>query len=277
MLPRTRCVLWFCAGALAAGCRFEPSGAGFVPDENVDAREPGALDGGGGVRDGGGALADAGVPPPDGPPSGVPGCTDGLERQWRADFDEDPTQLDLDEDGTRDWIVRGMPGTPLSAGSIMGGLWRAQPFEELDTRPEDDFDKITTAEVRMRDLEDNPDDFGAVFWINADRSDDTFIPLFVSVRLSGSTQTLTLNTYDAAGVRQTLFEVGDLPGGLVTVGLQINGEDDTVDLWVDGQSRGRKTYEPIAQGSNMDRFATVLGYASEAELDFVQVSICSED
>lgn len=266
-----------------AGCQFEPPAVSPGPGGPVDARmsdgrEPGVPDDGM-AGDGAVAVPDAGAPP-DAPASGVPGCK-STTRRWYADFEDDPTEVDDDGDPSTSWVVRGSTD-PLPAGSLANGAWKAPRDVALDTTPNDDFAGVTVVEVRMRDPSmDVIMDRGAVFWINADwDGDSSFAPIFVAVRRGGAgMQTVTLYGKSSPAQDDVLLAVAGSRDGWVTIGLRIDADDDEVVMWIDGLQTAPVRYPSFEpEPGNLDeRFATVLGYDSEAEFDYVRVEVCAEE
>src|SRR5688572_7076758 len=56
---------------------------------------------------------------------------------WEIDFSSDPTTVDVNRDGTSDWVTRS--GQPFPTAQLSGGVWNAKPNVHLDTRPLDPF------------------------------------------------------------------------------------------------------------------------------------------
>ena len=192
---------------------------------------------------------------------------EALSAVWEADFDTDPTALDCNGDGAGDWVVRG--GESFDTGSLSGGVWQADAT--LDTYPDNDFTALTTIEVRFRNTSVGGN--GAVFWINADYSDGTFAPIFACLRLGNDdTQTLTVYHEFDQDTWLPLVQVSGLSDGFVTLRLLIDPQQDTVNVRVDGQDRGTFVYNTLA-ADNDDRFASILGWGSDAEFDYVRIRV----
>ena len=186
---------------------------------------------------------------------------------WQLDFSANPTTLDLTRDGTADWVRR--DGQAFNMASLAGGVWQAD--STLDTRPLNDFTGITTANVRFRNTTVGGN--GAVFWINADWSGGTFIPLFAYLQLQADgTQTLTVYCKQDSTTAVSLVSLAGLPSGFVNLRLVIDPGYDTVNIKVNDANAGTFTYTPFAQ-SNSDRFATVQASGSSAEFDSVSIRI----
>lgn len=269
------------------GCRFDVSGVGggelpdALPGPDLDAASaadgsPGATDaaakdasvGDAAVTDssiGDAAIIDA-APTPDAPSL----CAD-TRRVWEVDFSADPTALDLDGDSVADWVVRNSASFPRA--ELDGGVWHASANIALDTQPKDAFDGVTMVEVRMRNIERGGE--GAVFWINADTSGDTYAALYLSLTLRpNGTQTLRLYSKRDNRTRETLHEQTRLGTGFVNIRLAIDAARDQVGMWIDGVDLGTRNYFTFPRPDD-NRFATVIAYGSASEFDHVRIETCA--
>ena len=197
-------------------------------------------------------------------------CTPELG--WFADFDNDPTALDVNGDGQGDWRRR--DGTAFDTGQLEGGVWNAPSYHELDTVPKFNFATPTVADVRMRATDYG--ERGAVFWINADYSDadQQFAALFVQLVLQpDNSQHFRLQGKTDDATEFTMAELTGLSGDFHDVHMVLDTRDDTVTVSVDGQVLGPYPYPRFDPGGD-DRFATVLGYGVTAEFEYARVRIC---
>jgi hypothetical protein len=197
----------------------------------------------------------------------LPNAPEVLSAVWEAEFDTDPTRLDMNADGQGDWVRR--DGQPFDLLSLQGGAWKAD--SKLDTSPPNDFTDLTVAEVRFRcgSAEGN----GAGFWINADWSSGTFAPLYAYLTLQkAGTQTLTVYAQRNAGTPVVLVSVAGLPADFVTLRLLIDPALDTVNVRVNGADKG--TYQYFTLPATGDpRCASVFASGSTALFDYVRVRV----
>jgi hypothetical protein len=231
------------AAALLAGCGFS-----VTATETGTQAEPDALD-------------TATVPD-----SALPWCA-GTIRSWITDFTTDPTTLDLDGDGTEDWVVRNDGTFPSS--ELIGGVWAAAPSPALDTRPMRDFTGRTRAFVTMRATAAGGT--GATLWLNVDFSGGQFVPLWATLDEPGD-QRFVLHNKTPINNDVHLATRTSLGSGLVDIELDIDPSTSTVTAIVEGVVLGSYTFTRIA--ANADRFATVIAYGTAAEFDLVRIETC---
>jgi len=189
-----------------------------------------------------------------------------LSGLWETGFDTNPTG-DLNGDGVGDWQVSG--GGPFDTASLSGGVWSADGV--LETRPDCDFDRLTTVEVRFRDTVLAGATPG--IWINADWSNGTCAPLLATLELQlDGTQTLTVYHSLDVATKQTLLTVPGLPADFVTLRLLIVPDSDTVNIKVNGQERGSFVYNTIVPLLDQ-RFVAIGTTGAGAEFDSVSIRI----
>jgi hypothetical protein len=190
-----------------------------------------------------------------------------LSACWSLDFDRDPTAVDANFDGAGDWTRR--DNLPFDSGTLTGGVWRADAT--LDTRPNNDFSRVTTAEVRFRNTSVGGN--GAVFWINADWSGGRFAPLFARIQLQpDSAQTLTVCHKLNDSTELPLAAVPGLGNGFQLLRLVILPDKDLVNIKVNGEDQGTFRYNTLSP-TRQDRFATIQPSGSGAEFDYVSVRV----
>jgi hypothetical protein len=192
-----------------------------------------------------------------------------LSNHWRLDFDSNPTSVDADGSGAVDWATTG--GGPFSAGGLSGGVWTASGA--IETRPLNDFIKVTTVEVACRNTTVGGN--GAVVRINADRQGGLHAPLFTYLqRQSDGTQTLTLygKSSDAANVQ--LYRIQKLPSDFIRIRLTIDPANNIVNLQLNGEDQGTFAY-PTYAPTTSDRFLTMFADTSTAQFDFAEVRVAA--
>jgi hypothetical protein len=215
-------------------------------------------------------LDDGAVPPPiDATPPDASGLCGGMV--WFADFNGDPTQQDLNQDGVDDWAMRNDSAFP--AGQLTGGTWLSPvSAPELDSRPSQPFLTRTIVDVRMRNT-DTCCARGAVFWINVAIEDGGFVPLFVDVKLTGAdSQTAKLVRKSASGADDQFAMISGLDGDFVDVHLDIDPVTPRVEYVVAGAGGSANL---IRQNVAItDGWATLTAFSSESEFDEIRVEVC---
>jgi hypothetical protein len=193
--------------------------------------------------------------------------TEVLNNFWKLDFDKNPTAVDVNGDGTGDWVRR--DGYNFETSTLMGGVWQADGF--LESQPGHDFIGIITAEVCCRDLMLSSS--GAVFQINADWSGSSYAPLVAELVLQDTGhQKLTLYHYINGSTRGQLAAFESLPPGFVTFRLLIDPSLDTVNVCIDGQQQGTFIYNTIPASGDA-RFASLGSDETGVEFDYVSIRV----
>ncbi|MGD9634123.1 MAG: hypothetical protein AB7G28_13860 [Pirellulales bacterium] len=190
-----------------------------------------------------------------------------LAAYWRADFDSNPTTIDLTRDGTNDWTMAG--GASFNNGSLVAGMWQSNG--SLESRPKNNFTTATIVEARCRNTGVGGN--GAELKIQVDRQAGTHAPLIVRVqRQADGSQTLTLygKSNDATEVK--LCERKNLANDFVRYRLTILPANNLVNLSINDQNEGTYTYSTFAP-TNDDRFLTFCANTSTAEYDYVEMRV----
>lgn len=232
-----------------------PSGDADLPDDAVlDAPDD--------------AVLDAPDVVPDAPTDAPPGVTC---RSWSTEFDSNPTTTD-GPSGAIEWRMR--DGLALD-GTVSNGTWQTNgPSGALDTTPFDDFEGVTTVDVRMKDRSITGGGYGAVIWVNAGFADGVVAPVIMALDKTGPmSQTFTLFWKPDDGTLMALHTEPNLDEQFQTFHLEV----DTVL----GQERhringGSTVTNSITQqvANTTDKFVTAIGYGSDAEFDYVRVTNC---
>ena len=190
-----------------------------------------------------------------------------LSAWWRADFDANPTTLDLTRDGTLDWKVSG--GGTFDGSTLVGGIWHAGGA--LQTQPVNNFTNVTTVEASCRNTSVGGN--GAVLQIGTDWAGGLHAPLFFRLQLqSDNTQTLTLFSKSDDVTNVALFQYPKLSNGFVKVRLTILPANNLVNLQINGEDQGTFSYTPYAPSAD-DRYVTMYNDTSNAEFDYVEVRV----
>ncbi|MFW6162755.1 MAG: PEP-CTERM sorting domain-containing protein [Planctomycetota bacterium] len=197
---------------------------------------------------------------------------------WEWDCDVDPTTIDSNGDGVKDWIVRS--GDPFDTGGLTGaGTWHAthQFAECVDNRPRNDYNTPTTVDLTWRSHAE--DDWQATFWINVDHypttnegaAGHTFAPVYAHLELMpDDTQTMTLYNVFESWNAQVLAEYTGLPNRMIDTKLYFDTVADTVTVDIDGVTQGTYDYDVFGP-QNGDNFCTVLG--ADGEFDYVRIEV----
>jgi hypothetical protein len=188
----------------------------------------------------------------------------------------DPTTLDLNGDGIRDFGLRG--GAPFPVAELSGGTWRASEGKALDTQPKNPFSERTIVDVRFRSTGVTTHElYGAVFWINVDQAGAMFSALNASLtrRADGNGQDLSIRGKRDVTVTVDLFTVPGLPDAMVDLRLDIDVRANQVSIWVNGTFRGAFSYPETAPPQG-DEWATLIAWSGSGggEFDHLKVVLC---
>jgi hypothetical protein len=190
-----------------------------------------------------------------------------LSAYWRADFDSNPTTLDLTRDGTDDWTMSG--GVGFNNGTLVGGVWQSNG--SLESRPKNNFTAVTTLEVRCRNTSVGGN--GAELRIQVDRQGGLHAPLIVRVqRQADGSQTLTLCRKSNDATEVTLLERTKLTSDFVRYRLTILPANNIVNLAINDYDEGSFVYSTYAPSGD-DRFLTFCANTSTAEYDYVELRV----
>jgi hypothetical protein len=190
-----------------------------------------------------------------------------LSAFWRADFDSDPTALDLTRDGTLDWKVSG--GGAFATANLVTGVWHAGGG--LQTQPVNNFTYVTTVEARCRNTSVGGN--GAVVQIGTDWAAGLHAPLYFQMQLQAdNTQTLTLYSKSDDTTNVSLYQRTKLSNGFQKVRLTIVPSNNVVNLQINDEDMGTFSYTPYAPSAD-DRYLAASNNTSNAEFDYVEVRV----
>lgn len=190
-----------------------------------------------------------------------------LSAYWRADFDVNPTTIDLTRDGVNDWTMAG--GVAFNTGTLVSGFWQSNG--SLESRPKNNFTNVTTVEARCRNTTVGGN--GAELKIEVDRVAGTHAPLIVRVqRQADGSQTLSLFHKSNAATEVKLLERKHLSSDFVRYRLTILPANNLVNLTINDQDEGTYTYATYAPSGD-DRFLTFCANTSSAEYDYVELRV----
>jgi hypothetical protein len=149
---------------------------------------------------------------------------------WKFDFDQDPTQADLNYDARPDWEETS-GSSPFDVARLSGGAWQARASDgvALRTAPDRDFTNVTTIDLRCRNTTYSASGHGARCWMNLDRQGNTHGALFTSVRREADgTQTARVYAMTGPSTDKILAEAKGLSAGLVDFRLVVDPSADVV-------------------------------------------------
>jgi len=190
-----------------------------------------------------------------------------LSAYWRADFDANPTTIDMTRDGTADWTMAG--GAGFNNGTLVGGVWQSNG--SLESRPKNNFTTATTVEARCRNTSVGGN--GAELRIQVDRQAGTHAPIIVRVqRQADGTQTLTLYGKSSDATEVKLLERTNLSSDFVRYRLTVLPASNLVNLAINDQDEGTYSYSTYAPSGD-DRFLTFCANTSTAEYDYVELRV----
>jgi prepilin-type N-terminal cleavage/methylation domain-containing protein len=175
-----------------------------------------------------------------------PEIVDGM---WEAKFDRDPTHLDVNGDGTMDWV--GSAG--YSATSVSGGVWTSSA-ESLTTMPASNFAGMTVVDVRLQSVV-----AGATAGVSiaAATSGNQCVPLTFALVLQGDgTQTLTVSEATGSSTTAILMVYTLLPAQPTDLHVIIDPSGLGAAVSVNGAQRGslpitRATISGVTHGMTL--------------------------
>jgi prepilin-type N-terminal cleavage/methylation domain-containing protein len=187
-----------------------------------------------------------------------------LSAYWEAKFDKDPTALDVNADGTLDWIVHN--GGTFNTASLSNQAWQANG-SGLDTQPADNFARLTVIDVRCRGTSTGS---WAGVSVNAARSGSTCAPVGAKVTLQpDGTQTATVWRKLSDSTTDMLVTAPGLPASAVDLHLIIDPAHGSVGISVNGRQCG--TYAYNSYSSSDSSKAVSLTSSGSAEFSYARV------
>lgn len=190
---------------------------------------------------------------------------EALRGLWYADFEHDPTAIDVNADMEPDWSA----GAAFDSSTLEDGVWHAnltlgaQPLDALNT----------PMRVRLRLRHTLADGGGALVRLHFDRTDGTLGTLMPLVqRQSDGTQTLILYSRHDDGTWVPLRRVPGLPPDFVDLRLLIDPELETAHLRVNHEDKGTHPYE--LQSATAGEGQILLSHSGpNAEYEYVEVAL----
>ena len=166
----------------------------------------------------------------------TPEAVDGL---CEADFDADPTALDLDADGEVDWDFS---GGSIPADRLADGSWTLDNGLELALKNKD-FDQPATVRCWMQDTTDDGGVGGIELRLERAQGDGGVVQ--VLAYLEDDVQRLEVAGVNAASTFE-VWCIREVPAGRsIGVELYIDPERDTVAVVLDGEDYGSFGYATV--------------------------------
>ena len=160
---------------------------------------------------------------------------EALTTLWEADFNADPTLINLNTTGPVDWTATGS----FDATKLNNGQWWVDA--ELRTHPSNLFTGLTTVEARFRDTAFEGE-YGGLK-IRVDRSGSTYAHIWVEAEMqSDNTQTLVVKTHDAGLNFVAVVTETGLPDDYIDLRILVDPVLDTFNVQINGLDRGTCQY-----------------------------------
>lgn len=187
---------------------------------------------------------------------------------YESQFNEDPTTLDLDYNGTFDWAI----DSP-TIGGLADGVWSAGSSKKLQLATPETLETLTCIDISCRSIQAVGD--GAILHVDADWQGSTYVPLTLKVCLQpDGTQRLELATQESS-IAKPLVVLQSLPDSMLQIRLQINPTQDRVHLGVNGFDCGAFSYQPQPQPMGDPQFFLTNDIGT-AEFDHISVRIMED-
>lgn len=166
--------------------------------------------------------------------------------RWRADFNSDPTKLDINADGTPDWNLS--LGTKDIQEYLDDGVFANADRTQLRTQPLPVTPRRVSVSYAFSNSQPlDPAGFGAELWVNIDLNNGRFIHLFTFLqRQQDGTQRLLLYTKNDDSSRVLLHQLDGLPLGMIKVDMLVDREIGMVSLQINGVEQGSFVYQDMA-------------------------------
>lgn len=202
---------------------------------------------------------------------------EGRRKEWLAEFAADPTKADLNTDGVPDWSpARGS----FAATQLKNGHWKPTGAGVLlDTAPQDDFSTRTVLNVQMQHvgLTAGPSNTqeGALAWLNLDNHLPSRIAVYMRLLRTGLKEQTLYLTANADGKAQVLATF-TMDESMASLTMAANPKNQKVQLWIEGDYKGKWDLPRSGGPAFGDAFATVGTLNGSAVFDSVRVERCTE-
>lgn len=186
---------------------------------------------------------------------------------WQLDFQQDPTSVDVDADGSADWLVEG--GGNFDASDLNEGIWDAA--QTLRTQPACDFTLPTILRARFRAAAVSST---AGIQIYADRSGDIAGPIIAQLtKLDDSNQTLSILAADSGGTIVPVATIAGLPSSMIDLRLLIDPVTDNFHVQVNGIDKGSYRYYRTSSAGSVAGIVIESASGSDSEFDYFSAEV----
>lgn len=192
---------------------------------------------------------------------------EALAAFWTAEFDNDPTAMDMNNDAKPDWAMS--YGTSFDTGSLSAGVWQVNDF--LRVFPDDDFDQITTVDLRWRDASTAAG--GGAFHISLDWAGGVPAQLTARITLEpDNTQTFTITHHTSPTTSETMYRQTGLSSGFMDLRLILDATTDIARIIINGEDRGGFGYRQFNTPSAAGHYAELSG-GGGAQTDHLRIGV----
>ncbi len=191
-----------------------------------------------------------------------------LTAVWEADFNADPTLLDIENDANPDWDMTG--GGSFDPVTLANGVWQVD--QNLRTMPDYDFTEITTIDLRFRDTDQGGAGPYANIYVDFGGGQAGIIGVRVKLSTNGFQYVnVSFGPGPTVSVIEDVVIEGPLPPGeFADVRLLIDPVKDTFNVRINGQDKGTFAYPRFSLPNGM--FYMDQGGAG-SEIDYVRVRV----
>ena len=191
-----------------------------------------------------------------------------LSAYWELDFNSDPTQVDVNGNGTNDFLAPGF-----DPSTVSGGVWHADASAgvALFANNASNLTKPFTVELRCRAMTVNPSG-GALLNMTLDLTSSRHAWVYTMVSLqSDGTQVAAVYSLDKYWNPVALTEVEDLSNEFVHFRLVFDPTRDRVGVWIDDAFHG--TFPYIVRSQFFIPLMFLQPKISDAEFEYCSVRV----
>lgn len=185
-----------------------------------------------------------------------------LERYWYADFEADPTLMDLNGDGAADWTSL---VTDFDVSELDDGVWTVG--NTCGAVPPGHFSGVVTVEARLRSTTtDGPALYGPF-----SAAGSSVLPLITRLRQDGSGGQ-ELIVYNSINYSNPIAILSGLDQGWVDLRLVVLTAEDVVMIEVNGEIAGSLQLTRITQ-SSVWQTLSIRTFGGGAEIDYLRLGV----
>ncbi len=186
---------------------------------------------------------------------------------WEIAFDRDPTAIDVNGDGTSDWVITS--GSGFGGGKLVDKVWTATA-DTIVSQPDNDFGGVTIVDLRMQAAASGAT---AGFSINAARVGDSVIAVSATLLLNtDGTQTLTVSRATGASTSEVLCTYNLLRAQATDLRLIIDPVAMGVAVNINGAHRGTFPVAKVTLPGSLHS-ATLYSTGGGAKFSYARVRV----